>query len=294
LTSLTVNLFGQSETTVDQQTPLSFRTAKAQALLFYLLVEPQQTFYREKLMALLWPDAALKSAQTSLRQAIYQLRHTLPKLDNLQGGPAVVLVNTTRFTVERHPHAAVFVDVAAFHNALREVDRHGHETLSGCYTCRQALEVATTLYRGPFLVNMSLHDCEPFDAWIRNWRTNLERQALDAFHTLTDLHLRDNDCEQAAALARRQLTLDPFAERALRQLLTAEARCGRRTEALADLASYCALLEKELQTTTASAPVRRFTNSLCPRSATTAFPHCRHLAGALSGEPLSWPNFSDY
>ena len=246
MATLTVNVLGPAAILIDRREVAAFRTSRARALLFYLAVEPPQTLQREALMALLWPDSPLKSAQTNLRQAVYQLRRTIPALDTRAGSVPVPLLIATRFTLARHPEAALWVDATEFRAVLHKIRRHGHELINECLACRQELEAALGLYRGPFLEDFFLRDCTPFEEWAQGWRSTLERQALDAYHALTEIFLHDNRLEQAAQLARRQMTLDPFAERALRQLLTAEVRLGRRTEALAEFEAYRALLQGEL------------------------------------------------
>lgn len=49
-----------------------------QTLLAYLVTSSTVTHQRETLMALLWPDLPPASAQTNLRQIVYQLRKTIP------------------------------------------------------------------------------------------------------------------------------------------------------------------------------------------------------------------------
>ena len=79
---LHVHLFGAIELVEADQPLPHLATAKAEALLAYLLVEealrPGASHRREGLMALLWPDMPLESAQLNLRQTLYRLRQGLP------------------------------------------------------------------------------------------------------------------------------------------------------------------------------------------------------------------------
>ena len=56
---------------------LRVQSARIQALLAYLALEPARAHSREALAALFWPDEPDQVAKQNLRQALYQLRQLL-------------------------------------------------------------------------------------------------------------------------------------------------------------------------------------------------------------------------
>ena len=85
---LSISLLGPVLISYNQQSDFIIRRSNAQALLFYLVVEGAADHTnprRETLMALLWPDTLPQSAQTNLRQALYQLRQAIPSVTSLRG-----------------------------------------------------------------------------------------------------------------------------------------------------------------------------------------------------------------
>ena len=118
-----------------QQIP-PFRTAKAHALLLYLLEERATAHTREHLMALLWPGLPEKSARDNLRQTLYLLRKSLP----------VPLIGSTRQTVRIDPAAPLLLDLAQLAEHQREIEHHNDDN---------RLADAVRLLSQPFADNFS-------------------------------------------------------------------------------------------------------------------------------------------
>ena len=70
MSGLELSLLGPFSATLEGQTLKGFRTRLAQALLVYLVCQPERHL-REHLMALLWPSLPQASAQQNLRQSLY-------------------------------------------------------------------------------------------------------------------------------------------------------------------------------------------------------------------------------
>ncbi len=117
--SLHVRLFGAIELIAEDQPLPRLATAKAEALLAYLLVEealrPGTSHRREGLMTLLWPDMPLESAQLNLRQTLYRVRQGLPD--------DTALVLSDRQAVQINPAAAYGCDVAEFVALLSKAEQ---------------------------------------------------------------------------------------------------------------------------------------------------------------------------
>lgn len=80
MSRLQLNLFGPMQAIVAGKT-LHFATAKVQALLAYLALEPERPYRREQLAALLWPDQPDADARRNLRLTLHRLKQTFAEAD---------------------------------------------------------------------------------------------------------------------------------------------------------------------------------------------------------------------
>ena len=119
--------------------PVSFDTRKATAVLALLAVHDHE-LSRERLAALLWPEADAVRARASLRRTL--------SVTAAAAGPGL---RVTRAAVALDP-GRVQVDVTDF-EALAAGPDAG------------ALDRAAGLYRDDFLAGFALRDCPEFDDW---------------------------------------------------------------------------------------------------------------------------------
>ncbi|MCP4362488.1 MAG: protein kinase, partial [Chloroflexi bacterium] len=252
MNTLSLTLFGQFQATIDGRIRSGFRTRKVQALLIYLVVEPEPQ-RRESLMELLWPGMLERSARQNLRQIIYNLRQEFPDLpakDNeSQTNKAVTampVILANRQTIQLNPLADVGVDISQFTDLLHTEQVHKHVDLLTCHTCRQTLEEAISYYKGDFLADFYLDDSNEFEEWAEANRQTYRRKALDALEILTAMHLRQKAYPEARTYAERQLEIDNLRESAYRQLMEILALNGRREEAISIYNSCRQLLAEEL------------------------------------------------
>src|SRR6185312_7093479 len=106
-------------------------------MLAYLLLHRDAPQPRQQLAYLFWPDATETQARNNLRQALHQLRHTLPDADRFLHGD----IHTVRWRDD----APFSLDVADFEHALARA--HTAEQLSDPGAWQGALEEAVDLYR---------------------------------------------------------------------------------------------------------------------------------------------------
>lgn len=233
---LHVCLFGAIELFAEGQPLPRLATAKAEALLAYLLVEetlrPGASHRREGLMTLLWPDMPLESAQLNLRQTLYRVRQGLPD------DAALMLSN--RQSVQINPAAAYGCDVAKFLALLNQAEQQQPPART------ETLATAAALYRDDLLASFFLPDSESFETWAQTQRQRFRQQAQDALSQLAGHALDNGDCDAAATFARRQIEIDNLAEPAHRQLMIALAASGQRNAALAHFGELRQLLTDEL------------------------------------------------
>jgi adenylate cyclase len=190
---------------------------KALALLAILAVQGGTS--RDRLMALLWPDADEARARNSLKQTVHLIRRRL-------GAPDVVLgVTELRLNPGR-----VESDVDAFATALRQGDTRA----------------AVALYGGPFLDGVHVDGAGDLERWVEERRTELGRQYMDGVERLAVDAEGAGDPVEAASWWRRLQAADPLNGRiAVRVMLALEA-AGDRVGALRHAAVHAALVRDEL------------------------------------------------
>lgn len=190
--SLELLLFGSVQAKLNGRALDSFRTRKVLALLIWLIVEQSAgKSQREKLMTLFWPNLPQESAQTNLRQIIYQLRKAVPPAQSEDGAVPLPFLHADHQSLHINPSFPCQADVITFGALLRQVWEHDHQELINCAGCLHRLQEATALYRGDFLADFYLSDCNEFEAWVAMTRANLRRQALEGFlhNTAGNSHL---------------------------------------------------------------------------------------------------------
>lgn len=213
------------QATLDSKLITRFRSSNNQGLLVYLALQNEQSFPREVLATLFWPEASDADARNNLRQSIYQLRKVLGDLDN--AGEPYLLV--THQTVQFNADSNFTLDVNDFFQAIERGD----------------LETAVSLYHGELLPGFTC-DSALFEDWLRQEREHLHQTALKAMSELTQSYLQGGHLDKAQATARRQLNLEPWRELAHCQLMQAYALAGDRGNALAQYEACREILWAEL------------------------------------------------
>jgi DNA-binding SARP family transcriptional activator len=230
---LSIRLFGPLDCTLDKEEVAGFESDKARALLAYLAVETQGAHRREKLAGLLWPDWPEQAARANLRRALANLRLVIG--DHHATPP---FLHISRQTIQFNHASDAWVDVKAFIGLL-EAEAPPEQTI-------RHLEDAVRLYRGDLMEGFSIADSAAFEEWALLNRERLRRLVTEALHRLADCHEQRGDCEHALRHAWRQVELDPWRERAHRQVMRLLAVSGQRSAALAQYDTCRRLLAEEL------------------------------------------------
>jgi DNA-binding SARP family transcriptional activator/tetratricopeptide (TPR) repeat protein len=196
---------------------------KAQALLGYLALRPGQAQTRDKLAALLWPDAPHERARQSLRQTLLVLRHALPAASFSEKGETVSLDASTL-----------------------EVDAREFERLVAAGS-PELLERAAALYHGDLLAGLG-GQAATFEEWLLSERERLRELALEALTKLLAHQSKSGATEHSIQTAVRLLALDPLQEAVHRALMRVFARQGRRAAALKQYQVCVGVLHRVLGT----------------------------------------------
>ncbi len=207
--TIQLNLLGGVEITRNGQPVTGFVSDKVRALLIYLAVTGR-THTRDTLATLFWGDVSETDAKTSLRQALSNLRKTVPDC-----------LTITRHTVAIRPEQ-VGLDVRLF------------------------LEESADLYHGDFLAGFHVSDAARFDEWVLVQREQLRQHGLVVFTQLAESALARGAYDEGIALLQRLLQLDPWREALHRRLMRQLARMGRYNAALAQYEQCVTLLRTEL------------------------------------------------
>ncbi|MDP9355998.1 MAG: tetratricopeptide repeat protein [Chloroflexota bacterium] len=204
----------------------------ARALLLLLLATPGHRLPRDRLLDLLWPDAAPETARPALRVALHALRRVLEP--DLQAGRASAYVESSGDAVALCSGTELWVDVAVFEAALARVDvTPPAERLA-------LLRDALALYGGDLLAD------EPDADWPVARRERLRRAWRHAVLDLVELELGTGHPLAALPVLERLVTVDPADEPAHRALMRALAAAGGRDEALRQYTRCVAAVREEL------------------------------------------------
>jgi LuxR family maltose regulon positive regulatory protein len=219
-----VRIFGFGRGRVEregQEIPVSqWGAASTRHLLFYLLVHSSQS--REQIAAALWPELAQNKVKASFHTTKFRLKRAL--------GQEPLYFDGARYHI--HPDLQHWFDVAEFERLLkdtgpgRRVDR---------------LQQAVALYQGDFL-----EDC--YADWSLTVGEALRELCVDALEELANRLVARRQVRRAIETLRRGLTMDDLRETFHRQLMTAYALAGRRSDAIAQYQRCVELLEQELGT----------------------------------------------
>ena len=223
--ALQIRLLGAPQISLQGAGVPSLTLAKGQALLFYLAVTGR-VHTRPALATLLWGDLPDAAARANLRKALHELRQDL--------APYLFI---DRELVALAEEAEVWVDVVEFETLLGDTATAGSD---------DPVRRAVDLYRGDFLEGFYVRDAPDFEDWWLAERGRLRDLMLGALRSLADRHAREGHLDEAIALTRRLLDLEPWREAAHRRLMTWLALSGHRSAALAQYKICRRALEEEL------------------------------------------------
>jgi DNA-binding SARP family transcriptional activator len=227
-----IRLLGGFEVWCDGRPVEGFESQKVRALLGYLACHRGRVLARDHLAGLLWPERNPETARHALRQAIYNLKSSLPQDAR---APIVGTYNGVQLDLK----SDVWIDVVAFEEAVRlgktrdGIDLHH-------------LTAAVQLYRGELLSGFFLRDCESFEEWLVAEQERLREMAVDALRSLVERYRLRGEHRFGLHYARRLVVLEPLSEEARRDVMRLALLAGRRSFALAEYEKLRIMLRDEL------------------------------------------------
>lgn len=233
MSKIRVRLLGGFEVWSEDRQVGGFESQKVRALLAYLVCNRRRSFSRDHLAGLLWPDRSPEATRHTLRQAIYNLRTTLPG----NGSASPLLGN--HLEIGWNPKADCWLDVEAFEEAqLRGLERASVDL--------QHLSTAAQLYRGELLAGFFVKDSPGFEEWVLTEQTRLREAALEGLRRLVESYRRRGEYRFALHYARRLVAIEPLSEEGHRELMRLFALLGQRNRALAQYEELVNRLRSDL------------------------------------------------
>ncbi|WP_170130910.1 ATP-binding protein [Deinococcus yavapaiensis] len=209
-----MNLFVLGPPVVQAHPPIHVTSRKALALLIILALDGPRS--REELAHLLWPRSRSLALQ-SLRASLIKLRGALGEHAHLlHVDREHVALQGTYFEVDAHQ-----LDAADEHELL-------------------------TLWRGPFLHGLRVHDSVEWDDWVNDWNARLLSRFRSRVEELTRHLLRQERFEDAIRLARHNVDLDPLSEPNMALLLNVLVHVGRVNDAQQAAVAFTERFTQEL------------------------------------------------
>jgi DNA-binding SARP family transcriptional activator len=226
---LDIRLLGGFLLRIDSAPRPPLRTARAQALLAYLILHRDVPQPRQHVAFLFWPDSSEHQARTNLRQALFSLRQALPGIDGL--------IAIDHQTLQWRPSVPCRVDVIEFDRALARAHDAARARDLACE--RDALQQAAELYRGDLLPTC-------YDDWIVPERERLHVQCVHALRRLVELLEAAREYEAALQHAERWARMEALEEDARAALMRLYTLKGDRPAALRVYHDFAAHLQREL------------------------------------------------
>ena len=269
---------GLTLTSTAGPTPPRASQRRRLALLAVLAVAKGRPLSRDKLVALLWPEADTESARHLLADSIYVLRGAL-------GADALI---TSGDDVSLNPEC-IESDVMEFGRALDEGDRARAATVYG--------------EGGVFLDGIHLNDAPEFERWIDSVRSQLGADYRRALEALANDASRLGNNGDAVAWWRRLAAEDRLSSRIALELMRALVAAGDVAGALEFARAHEKIVRVELDAA-ADPAVMAFADDLRLRGdarvtarsrAPTAAPPsaARTASTATSGTPVATPNIDE-
>ena len=190
------------------------------AVLALLAVTPERRLTRDKVLAILWPEATESEGRHRLSSAIYDLRQALGDDVVASAGDQIWL------------GSGITSDVEQFEAAVEKRD----------------WELAVSTYGGPLLDGVHLSDALGFDEWLSSHRERLRRAYVGSCEQLVGVHVARRDASGGIAAARRLLDAEPLSGRTAIIAAEAVATFGGRSEAVRALETHAERIRSEIGT----------------------------------------------
>lgn len=222
---VSVRLIGPPEVRVAGR-PVKLPRRKSLALLCFLLMHERRVFSRERLAAMLWPDANEESARVCLRRALSDIGSVLGRewLDPAADGIQLRYPGLARTDVADLARMAPGASVTS--------EQLHHDVDAYC--------------RGRFLEGLDLDGLGEWSEWLYFWREEVAQRQRRLLDVACSHAIGCEDAESAVAWSVRWMEADPLNDAAVRARMKAACLADDRAALPSLLASYGRRLRDEL------------------------------------------------
>lgn len=230
---LRVQLFGNLRIQHGERKLECLQSNRAKELFCYLLLHRDHPHSRETLAGRFWADCDKNQSRKYLRQAIWQLHHSMR---DAHGGDGRCF-NVEGDLVSWDARADVWVDVFHFDSAFATAERTTGDKLSRA--CADDLRDAVALYQGDLM-----------EGWYQDWclfhRERLHNNYLVLLEKLMEYCELHHDYDAGLAYGERLLAQDKVRERSYVRMMRLQYLAGDRAGAIRQFHRCAAALREEL------------------------------------------------
>ena len=226
---LHIQVLGDFRLTYGGEPFTSLVSPRLQSLLVYLLLHRGVPQSRQHLAFLFWPDLPEDRARNNLRQALHQLRQTLPGVNRF--------LETDTLMVYCRLVSTIRLDIAEFEQELAAVEAAEHSGNLGAL--RSALERALNHYQGDLFPSC-------YEDWIFSERERLHQKCLAGLERIILLLDGQRDYPTAIHFAQQLIRHDRLYENGYRLLMRLYTLNNDRASALRTFQACAAVLQSEL------------------------------------------------
>lgn len=231
--NMRISLFGKLRVRSSDEITINLEPRRAEELLCYLLLYRHRLHEREKLGALLWPDAPPGYSKRYLRQTLWQLQSALNHTEQ----PEAHLLVVDYEWIGINPCLAYWLDVALFEQTFAAVEDRPGQAL--CAQQADQLRQAVQLYQGDLL-----------EGWYQDWciyeRERFQAMYLSLLDKLLGYSEAHAEYETGLDYGAQILRYDRAREQTHRQLMRLHYLAGNRTAAIHQYDACVAALRDEL------------------------------------------------
>ncbi len=202
----------------------SWGSPKARDLFFYLLAN-RSSQRKDAIIADLWPDLPIDSANNNFHSSVHRLR--------VATHPVIVVFKDGAYEV--NSDVETWFDLAVFQDLLDQAE----QLPRGSEERAQKLEDALELYTGPVLE-------EFYSEWTETLRRDAEAKYLRALGTLSGFYTAKRRFSQAIGVLERATKIDVLEERIRLELMQCFMREGDARAAIHTYMEYSHILADEV------------------------------------------------
>gem|GEM_PF-1290241 len=222
--TLEIRLLGRFEVLRDGE-PIpddAWGRRKTKTLLKVLLTDPGRVFTQDQLIDALFGGENVDKATENLYGRVSQLRRALEP--DLKRGVDSAFIIRGGQGYSFNLTACGDLDTEAFGKGLDDSELLAEE--KDWTAAVERFEEAVALYRGEFLAE------DRYEDWAEETRSRLQRHYLSALVQLAECYQQLGRLRQAISCCQQVLSLEPYRESVIRQLMRFEHASGRRVNAL--------------------------------------------------------------